>query len=505
MKNKKRILLAEPDLDSAKLLGKAFKERDVEVLYAKDGPTALRRAVEESPDIMVTDIQLPLLNAVKIAQILKSNPKTKNLPIVFLSSGDINPAYLPFFQDSIVKKPFNVEEVITRVDASFMKKEKATEAQSETKEIEGNLAQMSLVDILQVFGMNKKSGVLVVRREETFEEGMIFLKDGKVLNATTGGAAGEKAVYRLLTWNSGKFEYIPKDFNPEPLIGKPTDSLLMEGMRQFDEWQRMEGEFPPLDTTISLKIDPSRIPRNLRPLTKEVISLLSYYKSVRGILDYSSYPDYEVMMTINTLVSKGVLDLSADKPVNDKKEKPLLTSDEAFAIKDFLKITSREGRDMDIVKIPVFCNKADYLKMLIDLLSTISGFAFSTELSGGLSGGGKKKSHFGEMGRIKASDNITLLFIMFPIDFSASPLWPALLGDSVGAIMLRDGSNDDLKMDLVDCIKDTMNIDTAFINMKQDIDLPVKRDRFQMTIEEARIKGADSLVRAVLDSFLRIA
>lgn len=501
MGNKKRILLAEPDLDSAKLLGKAFKERDVEVLYAKDGPTALRRAVEDSPDIMVTDIQLPLLNAVKIAQILKSNPKTRNLPIVFLSSGDINPAYLPFFQDSIVKKPFNVEEVITRVDASFMKKEKATEAQSETKEIEGNLAQMSLVDILQVFGMNKKSGVLVVRREETFEEGMIFLKDGKILNATTGGAAGEKAVYRLLTWDSGKFEYIPKDFNPEPLIGKPTDSLLMEGMRQLDEWQRMEGEFPPLDTTISLKIDPSRIPKNLRPLTKEVISLLSYYKSVRGILDYSSYPDYEVMMTINTLVSKGVLDLSADKSLNDKKEKPLLTSDEAFAIKDFLKMTSREGRDMDIVKIPVFCNNSDYLKMLIDLLSTISGFAFSTELSSG----GKNKVHFGELGRIKASDNITLLFIMFPIDFSASPLWPALLGDSVGAIMLRDGSNDDLKMDLVDCIKDTMNIDTAFINMKQDIDLPLKRERFQMTIEEARIKGADSLVRAVLDSFLRIA
>lgn len=500
MGNKKRILLAEPDKDSALLLGKAFKERDVEVLYAKDGPTALRRAVEDSPDIMVTDIQLPLLNAVKIAQILKSNPKTRNLPIVFLSSGDINPAYLPFFQDSIVKKPFNVEEVVTRVDASFMKKEKASEVQSETKEIEGNLAQMSLVDILQVFGMNKKSGVLVVRREESFEEGMIFLRDGKILNATTGGAAGEKAVYRLLTWDSGKFEYIPKDFNPEALIGKPTDSLLMEGMRQLDEWKRMEGEFPPMDTTISLKIDPSRIPKNLRPLTKEVISLLSYYKNVRGILDYSSYPDYEVMMTINTLASKGVLDLSADKPVSDKKEKPLLTSDEAFAIKDFLKMTSREGRDMDVVKIPVFCNKSDHLKALMEILSTISGFAFSTEFSTS----GKKKSSFGELGRVKASDNITLIFIMFPIDFSSSPLWPALLGDSVGAIMLRDGSNDDLNMDLVDCIKDTMNIDTAFINMKQDVDLPGKRGRFQMNIEEAKGKGADSVVRAILDSFLRI-
>lgn len=500
MENKKKILLAEPDLDSAKLLGKAFKERDVEVLYAKDGPTALRRALEDSPDVMVTDIQLPVLNAVKIAQILKSNPKTKHLPIIFLSSGDINPAYLPFFQDSIVKKPFNVEEVVTRVDASFMKKEKSTEVQSETKEIEGNLSQMSLVDILQIFGMNKKSGVLVLRREETFEEGMIFLKDGRVLNATTGGAGGEKAVYRLLTWNSGKFEYIPKDFNPEEIIGKPTDSLLMEGMRQLDELKRMEADFPPMDSIISLKVDPSRIPKNLRPLTKEVLSLLSYYKSVRGILDNSSYPDYEVMMTINTLIAKGVLALTEEEVLVDKKESPLLTSEEAFAIKDFLKITSREGRGMDIVKIPVFCNKSDHLKELIDLLSTIIGFAFAPELASL----GKKKRRLGEIGRIKASDNVTLLFSVFPIDFSSSPLWPALMGDSVGAIMLRDGSNDKLNMDLVDCIKDTMDIDTAFINMKQDIDLPGKRGRFQMTIEEAGTKGADSLVRAILDSFLRI-
>jgi hypothetical protein len=50
-----------------------------------------------------------------------------------------------------------------------------------------------------------------------------------------------------------------------------------------------------------------------------------------------------------------------------------------------------------------------------------------------------------------------------------------------------------------------MNIDTAFINMKQNIDLPGKRGRFQIAIEEAGTKGADSLVRAILDSFLRIA
>lgn len=496
----KRVLLAEPDKESAKTLGLALKDRGMEVLYAKDGPVALQKALEGDPDVIVTEIVLPLLNAVKIAQILKSNPKAREVPIVFLSSGDINPAYLPYFQNSVIKKPYNLDEVLTRIDASLRKSETAMEVQDEAKEIEGNLAQMSLVDILQIFSMNKKSGALVVRREETFEEGMIFLQSGEIINATAGIAKGEKALYRLLGWSSGKFEYIPKNFNPGENIGKAMDSLLMEGMRQLDEWKRMAAEFPPVDATVILKIDPSRIPKNLRPMTKEVISLLSYYKKVEDVINNSTSSDYDVMMTINALLSKGVIGISAAAGAKDKKAEPLLTAEEAFAIKESLGAPFREGYNMDIVKIPVFCNHVDHAKVLSDVLSDMGGFSLEKDFFRDGSNG----QFIGELGRIKASDNITLLFIVFPTDLSASPLWPSLLGDAIGALLLRDEAIDNVNKEIMDVLKDSMKLSSAIVNMNSGTADWGDKKLYQMHIEDMRGEEAPRRMRKLLDAFLNI-
>jgi len=495
----KKVLLAEPDIESAKVLGKALKERGFEVLYAKDGPKALQHAVGGAPDVMVSEISLPLLNAVKIAQILKSNPKSKDMPIVFLSSGVINPAYLPYFQNTIVKKPYNVDEVLTRIDACLFKREKSKEVQVEAKEIEGNLAQMSLVDILQIFGMNKKSGALVIRREDVGQEGMVFLKEGEIINATSGAASGEKALYRLLSWEAGKFEYIPKDFHPGKNINKPTDSLLMEGMRQLDEWRKMEAQFPSVDAPVFLKIDPSRIPKNLRPATKDVLSLLSYYKNVGQILDNSIYPDYEVMMTLQTLISKGVVE-TGKEPSTGKKVQPLLTAEEAFAIKDSLKNPFREGYDMDIVKIPVFYENFDHLKKLSDLLSGIDSFNTERKFFQDHKG---ESLPLGKIGSIKASDNITLLFTAFPADSSYSPLWPSLLIDSVGMVMLRSGDGAPIA-DIAGALKSSMGLNTAVINADKEKGSMETRDYLQLNMWEVDGESSGKTVHKLLDYFLSL-
>ncbi|MDH3976409.1 MAG: DUF4388 domain-containing protein [Deltaproteobacteria bacterium] len=498
--NTKKVLLAEPDRESAKVLGLALKEGGLEVLYAKDGPTALQKALEGGPDVIVTEIVLPLLNAVKISQILKSNPRVKDVPIVFLSSGDINPVYLPYFRNAVIKKPYNLEEVLTRIKASLKKSETAMDVQDEAREIEGNLAQMSLVDILQVFSMNKKSGALVVRREETFEEGMVFLKNGEVINANAGIAKGEKALYRMLGWSSGKFEYIPKNFNPGENITKAIDSLLMEGMRQIDEWKRMAGEFPTMDATITLKVDSSRIPKNLRPMTKEVISLLSYYKKVEDVINNSVYSDYDVMMTINTLISKGVIGISEREGARDKKAEPLLTAEEAFAIKESLSSPFREGYNMDIVKIPVFCSNMDHAAALAESLSHIAGFS----LEKAFFTGNNKSMPVGELGKIRASDNITLLFIVFPTNLSGSPLWPPLLGDSVGVILLRDEALDSANKEVVAMLKESMKLTSVLLNINSKRADWGDKKLYQMNMEDMREEDASKQLRKLLDAFLNL-
>ncbi len=371
----KKILLADPDVRVIKQLNLALGEQGMEVVNVKDGPRALELAVSISPDLILMEIDLPYLNAIRVAQILTSNPKLKNVPILFMSSGKISPAYLPFFKNAVIQKPFNVDEVIARLNGLLIKKAKSLEVQGEDKEIVGSLSQMSVVDLLQIFSMNRKDGVLVVRREKEGIEGMIFLREGEIINATVGSAKGEKALYRIIGWDTGKFEYIPKNFNPEVSIEKTTDSLLMEGMRQLDEWKRMEGEFPSLDSLIYLKVSPSKLSSKLRPATKEVLALLEFYKKVGDVVDNSSHPDFDVMMTIHTLHSKGILELRDEELKQNKKGgAPLLTSSEAFAIKEGLRMSFRESHETETVKIPVLSSSFGEMKKIANMLANLRGF-----------------------------------------------------------------------------------------------------------------------------------
>ncbi len=498
---KTKVLLAEPDVESAKRLGKAFKERGMEAFYAKDGAKALQVAIEKSPHVIVTEITLPVLNAIRLSQILKSNPKTKDIPIVYLSSGDVNPAYLPFFRNSIIKKPFNVEEVMTRLDASLMTIEKSREIQGEAKEIEGNLAQMSLVDILQIFSMNKKSGAVVVRREELGEEGMVFLKEGNIINATAGLANAEKALYRLLGWNSGKFEYMPQDFHPEANIRKSTDSLLMEGMRHLDEWKRMEAEFPPMKAGVRLKVDPARLSSvNLRPQTKEVISLLAYYKQVSDIVNNSAHCDYDVMMTLLTLINKGVVEIFAKEKDKAKTARPLLTAEEGLAIKGTLKTALREGFEMDVVKVPVFCDNFDILRKLVALLSAIDGFRPEKSFFEA----GEKETPLGGIGRVKASENITLLFMAFPLERFYSPLWRPLMGGAVGALILRDADTGSWSNEVPRLLMGAARLKTAFLDFDKDVKPSPPKECFRMNMWEVEIDDVRKAMHKLFDAFLNL-
>ena len=500
---KKKILIADTDQEIIKLLSAALKRKGVEVITAGNGPSALEAAVKHVPDVIFMEIDLPFLNAVKVAQILKSNPNLREVPVIFLSSGKINPDYLPYFQNAVIRKPFNVDEVITRTDALLLKAEKAKEVREEAKEVEGNLAQMSLVDILQIFSMNRKDGVIVVRKEEEGQEAMIFLKEGRIIDATAGTAKGEKALFRILGWDSGKFEYFPRDFHPEVTIDKSTDSLLMEGMRQLDEWKKMAGYFPPLDAHLYLKVDRGRFSQGLRPITQEVLSILEFYRKVEDIIDNCSYPDFDVMMTIHALVSKGIVEVRKKAKKEESGAAPLLTPEEAFAIKERLSSPLKEGYEMETVKIPLFARSIKEVREVANLLARINGFMVNSEFFSGAD----EDLVLGQMGRVKASENITLLLTALPMDGVYSPLWKPLMGNSIGFAVLRsDGRRDGRVKETVKRVREATGLKPAVMNVKEGLRrIDLEGDAIcQMDLWEVSGEDAGKALRRLLDSFLNL-
>ena len=82
----KKILIVDDDPISLKMLKKVFDSSEYFVLSAYSGTEALRVVNNDHPDLIILDIVMPDIDGGDVANILRNNPVTKKIPIIFLSS-----------------------------------------------------------------------------------------------------------------------------------------------------------------------------------------------------------------------------------------------------------------------------------------------------------------------------------------------------------------------------------------------------------------------------------
>lgn len=84
-KPKKKILLVDDEKDFAELIKMRLKSQGYDVDRAEDGQQALKKA-KEIPDLIILDVMMPNLGGIEVSKILKEDPKTKDIPIIFLTA-----------------------------------------------------------------------------------------------------------------------------------------------------------------------------------------------------------------------------------------------------------------------------------------------------------------------------------------------------------------------------------------------------------------------------------
>ncbi len=173
----------------------------------------------------------------------------------------------------------------------------------------GNLEEISLADLLQLFGTSRKSGVLVVRTENRV--GKIHLDEGLLHHAFLEGQPDLKpfkAIYRMLGWKQGFFELEPpvkrKIENP---LDMSVQEVLMEAIRQQDEFSTIQEQFPPLDARLVLKTPLLAPLHELDPQRLEVLQLALNCPSVQVLLERSSQSDLETARVVIGLMDSGYL------------------------------------------------------------------------------------------------------------------------------------------------------------------------------------------------------
>src|ERR1700761_4860129 len=112
----------------------------------------------------------------------------------------------------------------------------------------GVIEEIPLPDLLQLLSTSRKSGVLTVNNGVSL--GKIYLRKGSLYFATINddfAVSPQKSIYRMLTWATGTFELEPNvELQVMEEIQESTEGLLMEGVRQLDEFRNLQRNLPPL-------------------------------------------------------------------------------------------------------------------------------------------------------------------------------------------------------------------------------------------------------------------
>jgi DNA-binding response OmpR family regulator len=121
-----RILVVEDETDIAQLIKLTLeRSNDISVEIVTSGDAAIRAVSESQPDLMILDLNLPVLDGSEVCRLVRARPATAALPIIMLTARTAESdrvAGLDLGADDYVTKPFSLRELAARVRAVLRRK-----------------------------------------------------------------------------------------------------------------------------------------------------------------------------------------------------------------------------------------------------------------------------------------------------------------------------------------------------------------------------------------------
>ncbi|RMH62140.1 MAG: response regulator [Calditrichaeota bacterium] len=113
-----RILIVDDSPDNIVTLENILEDYNYQIYKAYNGQEALNMVREVEPDLILLDVMMPGMNGYEVAEVIKSNPHTRLIPIIMLTALDGQEQRLKGYEvgvDDFISKPFNIIELRLRV------------------------------------------------------------------------------------------------------------------------------------------------------------------------------------------------------------------------------------------------------------------------------------------------------------------------------------------------------------------------------------------------------
>jgi CheY-like chemotaxis protein/predicted regulator of Ras-like GTPase activity (Roadblock/LC7/MglB family) len=226
-----QVLVVDDDRSFVASLVDAFADEAYELLTAGNGVEALEILDRHSVDLILTDINMPRMDGVQLVrEVINRGGFVPCVVMTAYGTPDLEARVAQFGGIEFVHKPIDLPSLKQRI-------REALSARQESSLLRG----IGLASFLQLLSTERKTCTVLVKAEGS--NGLLFLRDGVLLDATIGDQSGQEAAYQLLSTEKAEIALRSGCRRKNRVIQEDLNTLLLEAFRRQDEeeWRTSAG------------------------------------------------------------------------------------------------------------------------------------------------------------------------------------------------------------------------------------------------------------------------
>src|SRR4030042_2004658 len=198
-----KILIVDDNPHVLKLLSISLEKAGYEIQTAENGDQGIEAVNKFKPDLVISDVMMPQTDGIEFCWMVRENSEIPMVPFIFLTSLSDQEMEIRGFRagaDEYLVKPVDrkvlLEKVSTLLNRAKRVKTVENEQVSQMKGFEGNMADLSLAEMIQLLNLNKRSGTMEIASDK---KGQIIFENGEMIYSIYDEKfLGEEAITQLV-------------------------------------------------------------------------------------------------------------------------------------------------------------------------------------------------------------------------------------------------------------------------------------------------------------------
>lgn len=206
------ILVVDDFKKNLQLIVDVLDNEGYSTTFATSGKQAIERIKSAQPDLILLDLMMPEMDGLEVCKILKDDPETSDIPVIFLTASDETDNLLQAFEvgaADYITKPFNILELLARVKTHLELKQARDQLRKTVEELQKTQAELEKIATTDpLTGIFNRRHLLMIgenefqranRYQRPFSILMLDIDRFKSINDNYGHDIGDEALKILST------------------------------------------------------------------------------------------------------------------------------------------------------------------------------------------------------------------------------------------------------------------------------------------------------------------